>query len=54
MQENLKKYMTNSENLSGTNIINNLTALNFFAITTAIPKKLCLASCSLYLFLERN
>ncbi len=46
--------MGNSENPLGTNIINNLTALKFLSITTAIQKNLCLASYSLYLFLERN
>jgi hypothetical protein len=30
MQKNLKQYMRNSENPTGTNIINNLTALKFF------------------------
>jgi len=30
MQKNLKKYMKNSENLSGTNIINNLTSSKYF------------------------
>jgi len=54
MQENLKKYMENSENPLETNIMTNLTALIFFAIATAIPKKIYLASWSLYLFLERN
>jgi len=42
---NLKKYMKNSENPMGTNIINNLTALKFVSIATAIQKNLCLASC---------
>ncbi len=46
--------MENSENLTGANIINNLTALKFFSIATAIQKNLCLASCSFYLFLERK
>jgi len=54
MQENLKKYMGNSENPKGTNIINNLTSTKYFLIATAIKKYLCLASYSLYLFLERN
>ncbi|MEA3496155.1 MAG: hypothetical protein U9R42_08995, partial [Bacteroidota bacterium] len=35
-------------------IINNLTALKFFSIATAIQKNLCLASYSLSLFLKRN
>ena len=30
MQKNLKQYMRNSENPSGTNIMNNLTVLKFF------------------------
>ena len=38
----------------GTNVINNLTALKFFSIATAIQKNLCLASCSSHLFLERK
>ena len=46
--------MGNSENLTGTKIINNLTALKFLSIAMAIQKNLCLASCSLSLFLERN
>ncbi len=54
MQENLKKYMGNSENPKGTNIINNLTSTKYFLIAMAIKKYLCLASYSLYLFLERN
>jgi len=29
MQENLKKYMENSENPKGTNIINNLTSTKY-------------------------
>jgi len=51
MQENLKKYMGNSENPKGTNIINNLTSTKYLLIAMAIKKYLCLAS---YLFLERN
>jgi len=35
-------------------ITNNLTALYFFAIAKAIPKKICLASDLLFLFFERN
>ncbi|RLD64897.1 MAG: hypothetical protein DRI95_09875 [Bacteroidetes bacterium] len=31
--------------------LNNLTALKYFYIATAIKKYLCFASCSLYLFL---
>ncbi len=54
MQENLKKYMGNSENPKGTNIINNLTSTKYFLIAMAIKKYLCLVSYSLYLFLERN
>ncbi len=54
MQENLKKYMKNSVNPTGTNEINNLTSLKFFSIATAIQKNLCLASCSSHLFLERK
>ncbi|RLD45510.1 MAG: hypothetical protein DRI89_00770 [Bacteroidetes bacterium] len=54
MRGNLKKYMKNAENLTGTNIINNLTALKFVSIATVIQTNLCLASCSLYLFLERK
>ena len=46
--------MGNSENPTGTNIINNLTALKFLSIATAIQKNLCLPSCSFYLFLERK
>ncbi|MEA3496035.1 MAG: hypothetical protein U9R42_08370 [Bacteroidota bacterium] len=46
--------MKNSENPLGTKIINNLTALKFFSIATAIQKNLCLASYSLSLFLKRN
>jgi len=46
--------MKNSENPTGTNIIDNLTALKFVSIAKAIQKNLCLASCSLYLFLERK
>ncbi len=46
--------MGNSENPSGINRINNLTALKFFLIATAIQKNLCLASYSFYLFLERK
>ncbi len=38
----------------GTNVTNNLTALKFFAIATAIQKNLCLASCLSHLFLERK
>ncbi|MCD6367296.1 MAG: hypothetical protein J7L46_07145 [Bacteroidales bacterium] len=38
----------------GTNVINNLTSLKFFSITTAIQKNLCLASYSSHLFLERK
>lgn len=54
MQVSLKKHIENSESPSGTNIINNLTALKFFSIATAIQKNFCLASCSYYLFLERK
>ncbi len=54
MQKNLNKYMGNSENPKGTNIINNLTSTKYFLIAMAIKKYLCLASYSLYLFLERN
>jgi len=54
MQKNLKQYMRNSENPTGTNIINNMTALKFFQIAKAIKKNLCLASYSLYLFFERK
>ncbi|MEA3497088.1 MAG: hypothetical protein U9R42_13760 [Bacteroidota bacterium] len=50
----MKKYIKNSENPLGTKIINNLTALKFFSIATAIQKNLCLASYSLSLFLKRN
>ena len=46
--------MENSGNPTGTNITNNLAALKYFHIATAIKKYLCLASCSLYLFLERK
>ncbi|MEA3497317.1 MAG: hypothetical protein U9R42_14920 [Bacteroidota bacterium] len=46
--------MKNSENPLGTKIINNLTALKFCSIATAIQKNLCLASYSLSLFLKRN
>jgi len=46
--------MKNAENPMGTNTINNLTALKFVSIAKAIQKNLCLASCSLYLFLERK
>ncbi len=46
--------MGNSENPSGINRINNLTALKFFLIATAIQKNLCLAYYSFYLFLERK
>ena len=46
--------MENSVNPTGTNIINNLTALKIFSIATAIQKNLYLASCSFYLFLERK
>ncbi len=46
--------MGNSENPKGTNIINNLTSTKYFLIAMAIKKYLCLASYSLYLFLERN
>ena len=38
MQENLKKYMGNSENPKGTNIINNLTSTKYFLIAMAIKK----------------
>jgi len=46
--------MKNPENPTGTNIMDNLTALKFVSIATAIQKNLRLASCSLYLFLERK
>jgi len=46
--------MKNYENPMGANITNNLTALYFFAIAKAIPKKICLASFLLSLFFERN
>ncbi len=50
----MKKYMENYGNPVGTNVINNLTSLKFFSITTAIQKNLCLASYSSHLFLERK
>ncbi len=50
----MKKYMENSVNPIGTNVINNLTSLKFFSIATAIQKNLCLASYSSHLFLERK
>ncbi|PJB15502.1 MAG: hypothetical protein CO118_03350 [Flavobacteriales bacterium CG_4_9_14_3_um_filter_32_8] len=50
----MKQYMKNYENTMGAKITNNLTALYFFAITKAIPKKICLASYLLSLFFERN
>ncbi len=46
--------MKNSVNLTGTYVINNLAALKFFSIATAIQKNLCLASCSSHLFFERK
>jgi len=46
--------MENSGNPMGTNITNNLTALKYFYIATAIKKYLCLASCPLYLFLAKK
>jgi len=46
--------MKNYENPMGANITNNLTALYFFGIALAIPKKICLASYLLSLFFERN
>jgi len=46
--------MKNYETPMGANITNNLTALYFFAIAKAIPKKICLASFLLSLFFERN
>jgi len=46
--------MKNYENLTGTKLTNNLTALYFFEIAKAIPKKICLASYLLPLFFERN
>jgi len=46
--------MKTPENPMGTNIITNLAALKFVSIATAIQKNLHLASCSLYLFLERK
>jgi len=38
----------------GTELINNLTALEYFQIATAIKKYLYLASCSLILFLAKK
>ena len=38
----------------GEKITNNLTALYFFAIAKAIPKRICLTSYLLSLFFERN
>jgi len=38
----MKQYMKNYENPMGANITNNLTALYFFAIAKAIPKKYAL------------
>ena len=38
----------------GIKITNNLTALYFFEIAQAIPKKICLASYLFSLFFERN
>jgi len=58
----MQKYMVNSVNPIGTNIINNPAALKYFYIAT-IKKYLCsyniseqgkLASCSLYLFLAKQ
>ncbi len=46
--------MKNSGNPMGTNEINNLTALKFLSIATAIQKNLCLVSCLSHLFLERK
>jgi hypothetical protein len=50
----MKQYMKNYENPLGTKITSNLTALYFFEIAAAIPKKSCLASYLLSLFFERN
>ncbi|PJB14730.1 MAG: hypothetical protein CO118_07095 [Flavobacteriales bacterium CG_4_9_14_3_um_filter_32_8] len=50
----MKQYMKNYENPMGANITNNLTALYFFAIAKAIPKRICLTSYLLSLFFERN
>ena len=50
----MKQYMKNYENPIGANITNNLTALYFFAIAKAIPKRICLTSYLLSLFFERN
>ena len=46
--------MKNYENLIGTKLLNNLTALYFFEIAKAIPKKICLASYLLAAFFKRN
>ncbi len=46
--------MKGSGNLMGTNETNNLTALIFYSLATAIQKNLCLASCSSHLFPERK
>ena len=48
------KYMENSDNPSGTRIINNLTSPKYFLIASAIEKHLWLAYYSLSLFLERK
>lgn len=46
--------MKNYENPTGTKRTNNLTALYFCEIATAIPKKICLASYLFSSFFERN
>jgi hypothetical protein len=48
----MKQYMKNYENPLGTKITSNLTALYFFEIATAIPKKIGLASYLLSFFLK--
>jgi hypothetical protein len=46
--------MENSGNPMRINITNNPAALKYFYIATAIKKYLCLAFCSLYLFLAKK
>ena len=56
-RDNTKKFEEVYEKLwkpKGTYITNILAVLQFLSITMAIQKKLCLASCSFYMLLDKN